>query len=222
MPRALLQKLAGRVGVAVLLVLLASGSVLAAATTLSAPQAPALLEPADETGSPEATEPAESESPEATEPAESESPEATEAPDVDQDEDADGDAPSRVGMEPDETAPSPSSLARIVERLAAAGIATDVEALDALAGAVGVGGAVRVLMIAEAADMTPAEIVALFDSGKGWGVIVKELALGINPGIGSVMGGGHGPDKIAKAAERAAAKAARAEARAERKAGSGD
>jgi hypothetical protein len=222
MAQAILQKLAGRIGVALLLVLLASGTAFAAAATLSTAQSPTLAEPADESESPEATEPAESEPPEATE-----TPEASESPDAD--DDADADDATRVGMQTPDASPSPTNLARIVERLEAAGITTTVDELGDLAAIVGVGGAVRVLLFADAADMTPAEIVAMFESGKGWGVIARELALDINPGIGSVMGNGHGADKAAKAAdkalraaERAAAKAAREAARAERRAGSGD
>ena len=193
-----IQKFAGRIAVAVLLVMLAAGSVFATAATLPATAGQSLAEPA-----------------------ETESPEAKESPDTD--EDADG-------------TPSAANLARIVERLHAAGITTDSGALAALAAKVGVGGAIRVLRFAAASGKTSAEILALFESGKGWGVIARELAgdpkFTIGPGNGSVMGKGHGQNTAAKAADRAAraeAKAARAAVRAARAAeraqggaGSGD
>ena len=122
-------------------------------------------------------------------------------------------------------APSVANLARIVERLADARITTTADELSALAAKVGVGGAIRVLRFAEASGKTPAEIVALFGSGKGWGVIVRELKLDIGPGNGFVMGKGHGNDSASKAANRAAravAKAARAAERELRKGSSGD
>jgi hypothetical protein len=201
------QGLAGRLAVALLLVLLATGSVFAAAATLPAAQAPSYAEPA-----------------------ETESPEAKESPDGDEDEDADADedadeSPDVEANEAADASPSPENLARIVERLGDAGITTTADDLAALAATVGVGGAIRVLRFAEASGKTPAEILALRDAGKGWGVIARELDLAIGPGNGSVMGKGNGHDPAAKAAAKAAraeAKAARAAERAERKAGSGD
>ena len=189
------QRVAGRIAVAVLLVMLAAGSVFAAAATLPATAGPALAEPA-ETASPKPEK----------------SPDAAEAPAADEAPDAD-------------EAPSVANLARIVERLADARITTTADELSALAAKVGVGGAIRVLRFAEASGKTPAEIVALFGSGKGWGVIVRELKLDIGPGNGFVMGKGHGNDSASKAANRAAravAKAARAAERELRKGSSGD
>jgi hypothetical protein len=60
-----------------------------------------------------------------------------------------------------------------------------------LAAKVGVGGAVRTLAFAQASGKTPAQIVAMKESGKGWGGIVHELGLSIGPGIGWIMSGGH-------------------------------
>jgi len=211
------QKLAGRLVVAFLFVMLAAGSVFAGAAALPASQPRTMAEPA-ETATPEAKESpdvdqdkdAAEDADESPEPAEA--PEAKEAPDTDKTE------------SPDAT-PSPENLARIVLRLADAGITASADDLAALAAKVGVGGAVRVLRFAKASDKTPAEILALFESGKGWGVIARELKLDIGPGNGSVMGKGHGQDKAAKAADRAAraqAKAARVTARAARGVGSGD
>jgi hypothetical protein len=206
------QKLAGRLAVAVLLVVLAAGSALAAAATLpAAGQGPVPARNA---------EPSDSPGPEASPGAKAsrnagEDEDAAESPDVDPAEEADG----------ADASPSPANLARIVERLAAAGITTTADDLAALAAKVGVGGAVRVLRFADASGKTTAEILALFESGKGWGVIARELDLDTTPGNGSVMGRGNGPDEPSKAADRAAraeAKAARAAERAQQKAGSGD
>ena len=188
------RKLAGRLAVAVLLVMLAAGSVFAAAATLPAiAHAPVAARNAQPTESPEAKE----------SPKVDEDKDAAESPDADRAEQADA----------ADASPSPANLERIVERLAAAGITTTADDLAALAAKVGVGGAVRVLRFAQACGKTPAEILALFESGKGWGVIARELKLDIGPGNGSVMGKGHGRDEASKAADRAArakAKAARA------------
>lgn len=192
--------LAGRTAIALLLVLLAAGTVFGAAATL---QGPAGVRPAEEMAAPTPADP--SAAPEATK-----APRPAKAPDPDEDE--------------EDSTPSPANLQRIVARLAERGITTTSADLGALAAKVGVGGAVRVLVFADAAGKTPAEIVALFESGKGWGVIAKEL--GLRPGIGSIMGNGHGLDKAAekaeRAAERAERRAQRAAERAERKAGTGD
>jgi len=109
-------------------------------------------------------------------------PEASEAPDA-------SEAPE-AGSDESGGAPSAAELARIVDRLKAAGITTDASALGDLAGKVGVGGAVRVLAFAHASGKTPAEILAMFQSGKGWGQIDHELGLSIGPGIGWIMGRG--------------------------------
>ncbi len=205
-------KLAGRLAVAVLLVMLAAGSVFAAAATLPAmAQAPVAARNAQPAESPEAKE----------------SPDAKESPEADEDKDA-AESPAADRAEQANEAgasPSPANLDRIVQRLAAAGITTTAQDLAALAAKVGVGGAVRVLRFAQASRKTPTEILALFESGKGWGVVARELKLDIGPGNGSVMGKGHGPDEASKAADRAAraaAKAARIAERAHRNLGTGD
>lgn len=81
------------------------------------------------------------------------------------------------------------------ERLSDAGIETDAAAFDELAATYGVGGAVRLYAWADASGMTVDEIAALREGGDqpiGWGRIAKDL--GLHPGIGSIMGRGHGPD----------------------------
>jgi hypothetical protein len=193
-------KLVGRAAVAVLLVLLAAGTVLAAAATRPATPPPALAEPSA------SASPATPASPKPdTSPKPEKSAKPTTAPAVEQAEDDDAGA-----------GPSAANLARIVERLAAVGITTTADDLAALAAKVGVGGAVRVLWLAKQSGQAPSELLAKFESGTGWGVIAKDL--GLHPGLGSVMGNGKGLDKEAKAAE----KAARAQERAERKAGASD
>jgi len=117
----------------------------------------------------------------------SEGPEATDAPEA-------SEAPE--APEGSEGPPSAADIASIVDRLKAAGITASASELTDLATKVGVGGAVRVLAFAHASGKTPSEIVAMFESGKGWGQIKKELNLSIGPGIGWIMGhgGGGGPD----------------------------
>lgn len=194
-------RLASRVAVAVLLVLVAGGTVLAAAVTRPVAPAPAVAEPAASASPSVATSP---------EPEKSPKPETS---------------PEAGAAEKAEESPSPANLARIVERLAGAGITTTADDLAALAAKVGVGGAIRVLRFAEASGKTSAAIVDMFEAGKGWGDIARELKLDIGPGNGSVMGQGKGLDSAAKAAARAAraeAKAVRAAERAQQKAGADD
>ena len=87
--------------------------------------------------------------------------------------------------------PSAEKVKGILERLHEAGIASTADEFNSLAQKYGVGGAVRVLAFAHAAGKTPAEIAAIFDAGKGWGEIRRELGLTIGPGIGWIMGHGH-------------------------------
>ncbi len=80
--------------------------------------------------------------------------------------------------DPDNSAdgsPSPAKIADVVGRLTAAGIPATAAQVQELAGKVGLGGAVRVLAFAKASGKTPAEILAMFQSGKGWGQIDHEL-----------------------------------------------
>jgi hypothetical protein len=88
--------------------------------------------------------------------------------------------------------PSAAKIADVVGRLTAAGIPATAAQVEELAGKAGLGGAVRVLAFAKASGKTPAEILAMFQSGKGWGQIDHELNLSIGPGIGWIMGHGHG------------------------------
>ena len=93
--------------------------------------------------------------------------------------------------------PTAEDLARVEERLLANGIPFDESVLNDLAARYGVGGAVRVLAWSQAADMDVAEITAMRDgtdteAGMGWGRIAKDLE--VHPGIGEIMGNGHGRD----------------------------
>src|SRR4029079_3805058 len=129
------------------------------------------------------TEPAESESPEASEPPES--PEASKSPAAATAEDADdNDGP-----------PSAEQIADVVGRLKAAGIPATAIEVQVLSGKVGLGGAVRVLAFSQASGKTPGQILAMFTSGMGWGQIRHELNLSIGPGIGWIIGPGHGNGK---------------------------
>ena len=94
-------------------------------------------------------------------------------------------------------APSAEKVQGVLERLGAAGITATADEFKALAEKYGVGGAVRVLAFADAAGKSTADITAMFDSGKGWGEIRRELGLTIGPGLGWIMG--HGHDKAKKA-----------------------
>ena len=82
------------------------------------------------------------------------------------------------------------------ERLLDAEIETDPAEFDALAARYGVGGAVRLYAWAHELEQYSVEDLAKMRDGDGepvgWGRLAKEL--GVHPGIGSIMGRGHGPD----------------------------
>lgn len=90
-----------------------------------------------------------------------------------------------------ETAPSAANVDRIIARLAAGGSTTTAHDFSALAAKVGIGGAVRILSFAKASGKTADEILAMFQAGKGWDQIARELELSVGPGIGWIMGKGH-------------------------------
>ena len=89
-----------------------------------------------------------------------------------------------------EPGPSDAKLERVVERLQELDITTDVEQLRTLAATYGLGGAVRLVAWADSTGKTVAELTAMRDAGRGWGDIAHELGTG--PGIGWIMGNGHG------------------------------
>lgn len=117
---------------------------------------------------------------------ESEGPEGSEAPEA---------------PEGSEGPPSADELARTVDKLKAVGITATASELTDLAAKVGLGGAVRTYVFAHASGKTTAEILAMFQSGKGWGEIDHELNLSIGPGIGWIMGNGGGNDEAKDAPE---------------------
>ena len=94
--------------------------------------------------------------------------------------------------EASDAAPTAAEITDIVAKLKAVGITTSEAEFKALAAKVGVGGAVRTMAFAHASGKTPAQILAMRDGGMGWGQIRKQLNLSITPGIGWIMGGGHG------------------------------
>lgn len=117
---------------------------------------------------------------------ESEGPEGSEAPEA---------------PEGSEGPPSADQLARVVDKLKAVGITATASELTDLSAKVGFGGAVRVYVFAHASGKTTADILAMFQSGKGWGEIDHELNLSIGPGIGWIMGNGGGHDQAKDAPE---------------------
>ncbi len=157
-------KLAGRTGAALLILLLAGGTAFAAAATVSNQV------PSQAASGKSASHPAAETSPEA-----SESPESSEAADTNSSPDG---------------SPSPANLDRIVGLLKDQGITTTSTDLASLVDKVGVGGAVRVLAFAKESGKAPAEIVAMFQAGEGWGQIAKDLKVSKGPGIGWIMGHG--------------------------------
>jgi hypothetical protein len=92
--------------------------------------------------------------------------------------DRDPDSPGEQGV-----------LPRLVDRLEAAGIDTSTEELGSLADDFGVGGAVRIVIWADATGESVDQIRALRAAGAGWGEIGRTL--GVRPGLGWMMGG-HG------------------------------
>ena len=87
-------------------------------------------------------------------------------------------------------------LDRIVASLAAQGITTDADTVRTWAEKFGVGGAVRLLIWADASGKSPSELAAMRDSGMGWGAIAHTLmdensSLHLSAGIGKIMSNGH-------------------------------
>lgn len=117
--------------------------------------------------------------------------------------------PSGVSQD-EETPPTAEDVAHAADRLQARGL--DTSRLNELAAAYGIGGAVR--LIAWSSDpevgMSIDELIAMRDSGgpdggpMGWGKLAKEL--GVNPGLGSIMGngGGHGRENAPGQARKGA------------------
>ena len=168
---------------ALALLALAGGTVLAASPSPSAGQAATASPSADLVSAEPSVSPEASEASPTHEA--SEAAEASEAPDA-------SDGPEAAETEGNDGPPTAAEAADIVARLKAAGITTTDAAFLALAAQVGTGGAVRTLAFAQASGKTPAQIVAMFEDGMGWGQIDHQLGLSIGPGIGWIMGHGHG------------------------------
>ena len=103
-----------------------------------------------------------------------------------------------VLMQDEGDPPSAEDLAHAADRLAANGLTVSDALLADLGADYGVGGAVRIVAWSEGDEAAIEDIRAMRDgdgtegSVMGWGQIAKEL--GVHPGIGSIMGGGHGRD----------------------------
>jgi len=110
--------------------------------------------------------------------------------------------PDVVAQDEESGTPSQQVLDKIVTRFGALDppIVTTAETVAGLAETYGVGGAVRLVAWADAMEMAPAALAALYDDfGMGWGAFAKQLNdddlegdLDLRPGNGWVMGGGHG------------------------------
>lgn len=87
---------------------------------------------------------------------------------------------------------SETELARALADLKAAGVPATAAELRALAAKVGLGNAIRVVVFAFASGRSTGTILAMFESGQGWGRIADELDLTIGPGIGGVVLEGSG------------------------------
>jgi hypothetical protein len=88
------------------------------------------------------------------------------------------------------SAASQDALSRLVDRLEAAGVDTSTEELSSLADDFGVGGAVRIVIWADATGQSVDRIRALREGGAGWGELGRTL--GVRPGLGWMMGGHRG------------------------------
>lgn len=108
--------------------------------------------------------------------------------------------PAQVTQDEEDAPPTADEIAHAAERLRANRITVDDAVFNELVTAYGVGGAVRIMAWSNGDFDVIADIRRKRDgdgtegSGMGWGRIAKEM--GVNPGIGSIMGngGGHGRD----------------------------
>ena len=108
--------------------------------------------------------------------------------------------PAQVTQDEEDAPPTADEIAHAAERLRANRITVDAAVFNELVTAYGVGGAVRIMAWSNGDLDVIADIRRKRDgdgtegSGMGWGRIAKEM--GVNPGIGSIMGngGGHGRD----------------------------
>ena len=108
--------------------------------------------------------------------------------------------PAQVTQDEEDAPPTADEIAHAAERLRANEITVDDAVFNELVTVYGVGGAVRIMAWSKGDSNVIADIRAKRDgdgtegSGMGWGRIAKDM--GVNPGIGSIMGngGGHGRD----------------------------
>ncbi len=109
-------------------------------------------------------------------------------------------------LEEADAPPTADELAHAAARLQANEIPFTDPQLSDLATRYGLGGAVRLLAWAQAEAMDVEAIATMRDGtdtspGMGWGKIAKEL--GQHPGIGSIMGSGHGRENAPGQQEQA-------------------
>lgn len=108
--------------------------------------------------------------------------------------------PAQVTQDQEDDTPTAEEIAHAADRLRANEIAVDDPLFAELVTAYGVGGAVRIMAWSDGDADRIAAIREMRDgdgtegSGMGWGRIAREL--GVDPGIGAIMGngGGHGRD----------------------------
>lgn len=121
--------------------------------------------------------------------------------------------PQRTGTLADEAeeAADADALTRAIDRLAEHEIEVgDEAAFEQLAAEYGLGGAVRLHAWAAETGMSVDEIAALRDGDGtpvGWGALAKQLrdqGFDVRPGVGSIMGNGHGPGEEPPGQERKA------------------
>src|SRR5262245_35052503 len=86
------------------------------------------------------------------------------------------------GPQDADLSPSTEQISRVADRLAEAGIETSADELASLADSYGLGGAIRIVIWADASGKSVDEVRALRDAGAGWGEIADTL--GLPPGLG--------------------------------------
>jgi hypothetical protein len=114
------------------------------------------------------------------------------------------DPSDQSGAEDQGAPPTADEVARVVERLGAAGVDTNAARVEELAAEHGLGGAVRLLAWSDASGLSVDDIAAMRAGSEdtapmGWGRLARELnaanpELDLHPGIGKIMGNGHGRD----------------------------
>ena len=87
-----------------------------------------------------------------------------------------------------EAPPTVEDVAHAADRLSDHGISIGRDRLAALAAEYGLGGAVRLVVWSDATGRSINFLRGMRDGGAGWGQMAHDL--GVDPGLGSIMGGG--------------------------------